>query len=188
MTESLIQAAYLARGGPLHPRPAGPHRPRHRAPRHEPGRARHARGRRRHAAAPRHRPLRVDPGRRRGRLGGRRRHGDLHADDGDAAADRPLARLRRARRHAGGRRRVRHPDGRRRARPRAHGRDRLRGDVRLAHHHRQLDGLRQAAGADAGRADHLSRPERDEHRALRAHLLPVRLPDRRSRRSASCST
>ena len=87
--------------------------------------------------------------------------GRLGADDGDAAADRHLATCSaRWRRRwsawpstttcGSGAAVGRGPDGG----------ARLRGAVRRAHRHRQLHGLREAAGAPARAADHLPGPER----------------------------
>ena len=66
-----------------------------------------------HAGPPRDRPLRVDPGGPGARLGHRLPARRLRADDGDAAADRHLAHVRRGGGDAGRRRRVLAPRARR---------------------------------------------------------------------------
>ena len=97
---------------------------------------------------------------RHGLRGGHRdRHSDgVDADDGRAAADRALPRLRSARRRAGGDGGVLpsgSPD-----RPFHHGRSCLRGAAGISHLHRLADGVRQAPGDPSHPADHLAAPER----------------------------
>ena len=131
-----------------------------RAARHAAGRARHAARHRRHAAQPRDRRLRLD--RRRARASARvdrlpARH--VGADDGDAAADRAsrTCSARSPRRWSASPSTTPTATAPSVAPPRRMARARLRGPVRRAHRHRQLHGLRQAAGAPARRARHLSR-------------------------------
>ena len=105
-------------------------------------------------------------------LDDRRRDGPLGPDDGDAAADRALARLRRPR--GGPRRRLGVPPPRRAPRDvQGHG-PRVRGPPRRDHVHGQPHRLREAPGAREGRADRLPRPERPEPDALRERRRRLR--------------
>ena len=97
----LLEIAYLAASVAVHPRSEGPSSPEIGPARHHLCRDRHAHGRRRHARRQQHHHLGVDHHRRVVGSVDRRGHGHLHAHDRHAAANRPVALLRRLGRRAG---------------------------------------------------------------------------------------
>ena len=111
----------------------------------------------------------------------------VRAHDGDAAAHRLLAHVRRAGRDARGRGRVlplRADPGGRGDRALQDGRHRLRGALRLAHGDRQLHGLRQAAGVHHRAPRHVQGAELLQPHAVRGRVRVLRLPDLQSGRRA----
>ena len=159
MNDSVHQLQLPHRLGLLHPRAAGVELAQARAPRASVvgvfGMAIAVVG---DALPPRDRHLHLDHPRPRHRLAHRRSHVDLDPDDQDARTNRALARVRRSGCGPGRHLRVLHRDG-------GHlsvvTRSALGLEVFLGFSdlHRQLDGLRQAAGLHHRRADHLQGPE-----------------------------
>ena len=161
-------------GGAVHPLAEMDELAGHLAARRVCRRDRHAVGYRRHAAGLRRTQLDMDCGRLLHRNRRRHPHRVHHADDRRAAADRAVARLRRAGRRAGGNRRVLSAPT-----PRSHGAARLRdgaADDRdaagLPHFHRQPHGHGQIAGGPAAAAHHLPQPERGQLHPLRHRVGP----------------
>ena len=140
-------------------------------------------GGRRNLAASGDRQLPMD---RRGLRGGHRdrRPDGADADDGRAAADRALPRLRSARGRAGGDGGVLpsgSPD-----RPCHHGGPGPRGAAGIPHLHRLPDGVRQAPGDPSHPADHLAVPEHRQPVAPRPRGGFRSLPGGRVRSRRGC--
>ena len=183
LSRSLTNAAHAVHRGvvprrvhPVHSGSAEPHADRAGAARHAAGRARHAARDHRHARQSLDHRVPMDRGRARGRVPDRLPTRHVGSHDLDASGDRDLAPVRRARGDARGSGRISQRGWCGRGGP--HDRARLRGDAGLADRHRQLHGLREAAGDRDRPAGHVSRTERIQHRAVRGDGRDLHLPDR----------